>query len=101
MDKENTKDEEKIIQTNERDESVLQVEIINDEINIRKENDSKSEALGKVYKGEIYTVLDSKEDEYYHWYQIETKNGIKGFIAGKYLEEDYVKKLEPKEEVIE
>lgn len=92
------KDGEVIVQSNDRDESVEQVEITNDFINIRSENDSQSEALGKVYKGEIYTVLDKKEDEYYVWCLIKTNNDIEGYIAVKYQEESYVNFLEVKKE---
>ena len=92
------KDSEVIVQSNGRDESVEQIEITNDFINIRLSNDSQSEALGKVYKGEIYTVLDKKEDEYYSWCLIKTNNGIEGYIAVKYQEESYVNFLEVKKE---
>lgn len=99
----NNKDEEKIIQSNERNESVEQIKITNDTINIRKENDSQSDILGKVYKDEIYTVLEKREDEYYVWCLIETNNNIKGYIAVKYEEEIYAEFLEvtESEEVIE
>lgn len=90
------KTEEVIVQSNERDETKEQFKVTNEFINIRKENDSQSESLGKVYKDEIYTVLDKKEDEYYLWYQIETTNGIKGYVAVKYEEEFYIENLEVK-----
>lgn len=90
---------EKIVQTNERDETKEQVEIVNDYINIREENDSQSKLLGEVHKGEIYTILDKKEDDYYTWCQIETSNGIKGYIAVKYLEDIYVNFLDTVSEV--
>lgn len=95
--KSSDKKEEEILQTNKRDESVAQVEITNEYINIRKENNSEAELLGKVYKGEIYTILETKEDEYYNWCLIETDNGIKGYIAVKYEEESYANFLEVKE----
>ena len=91
------KENEKIVQTNKRDEYVTQIEITNEYINIRKENDSEAELLGKVYKGEIYTVLETKEDEYYNWCLIETSDGKKGYIAVKYEEESYANFLEVKE----
>lgn len=99
----NNKYEEKIIQSNKRNESVEQIKITNDTINIRKENDSQSDILGKVYKDEIYTVLEKREDEYYVWCLIETNNNIKGYIAVKYEEEIYAEFLEvtESEEVIE
>lgn len=92
--KNNDNKEEVIVQTNERDETKEQIKITNDFINIRKENDSGSESLGKVYKDEIYTILDTEKDEYYEWSLIETNNGIKGYIATKYEEESYVEYLE-------
>lgn len=85
---------EKISQTNARDKTKEQVEITNDYINIRKENDSQSEIVGKVIKGEIYTVLEKIEDDYYIWCKIETSDGKKGYIAVKYLEESYADFLE-------
>lgn len=93
----NNKENEKIVQTNKRDEYVTQIEITNKYINIRKENNSEAELLGKVYKGEIYTVLETKEDEYYNWCLIETSDGKKGYIAVKYEEESYANFLEVKE----
>lgn len=94
----NDKTEEVIVQSNERDETKEQFKVTNEYINIRKENDSQSESLGKVYKDEIYTVLDKKEDEHYLWYQIETSNGIKGYVAAKYEEDFYIEDLEVKTE---
>ncbi len=92
-----------VMQSNERNETLDQLEIINDEINIRQDADTKSEKLGKVVKGEIYTILEIKEDNYYTWYKIKTNNDIEGFIAGKYKPEDedvqeYIKILDKKEE---
>lgn len=92
-----------VIQSNERNETLDQLEIINDEINIRQDADTKSEKLGKVVKEEIYTIIETKEDNYYTWYKIKTNNDIEGFIAGKYKPEDedvqeYIKILDKKEE---
>lgn len=44
--------EEKIIQSNQRDETKEQIEITNEYINIRKEASSEADILGKVYKDE-------------------------------------------------
>lgn len=82
----------KNIQTNERDENVLQIKVINDYINIRKDADTNSEVLGKVYDGEIYTVLKQVDGDY-SWYLIETSTGIKGYIAGEYDGIKYVEIL--------
>lgn len=88
---------EVVIQSNDRNETVEQFKVTNEYINIRKENKSDSELLGKVYKDEIYTIIEKEEDEYYVWYLIETKNNIKGYVAARYEEEDYVELLEVKE----
>lgn len=92
-----------VVQSNDRDDTLDQLEIINDEINIRQDADTKSEKLGKVVRGEIYTIIETKEDNYYTWYKIKTNNNIEGFIAGKYKPEDedvqeYIKILDKKEE---
>lgn len=88
---------EEIIQTNKRDETIKQLEVLNEEINIRTDATTKSEVIGKVKKGEIYTILDETTDEYYTWYKIKTENEIEGYIAGKYEEDEYIKLLEIKE----
>lgn len=97
-----TNDDEVIVQSNIRDKYADQLEIIADEINIRLSNDTKSEKIGKVVKGEIYTILESNSDNYYEWYHIKTNNDIEGFIAGKYTTEEgeiqeYIKILEKEE----
>lgn len=95
----NSNNKEEIVQSNARDENLEQLEVTNDTINIRMEADTKSEKVGKVSKGEIYTVLETKEDNYYTWYKIKTSNDIEGFIAGKYKPEEgqveeYIKLLD-------
>lgn len=93
--------EEVIVQSNDRDETLEQFKVTNEYINIRKENNTESDILGKVYKDEIYTVLEKQEDEYYVWYLIETNTEIKGYVAVQYEEESYVELLEVKEETEE
>lgn len=95
----NSNKKEEIVQSNARDENLEQLEVTNDIINIRMEADTKSEKVGKVSKGEIYTILETKEDNYYIWYKIKTSNDIEGFIAGKYKPEEgqveeYIKLLD-------
>lgn len=94
----NNEEKEVIVQSNDRDETKKQFKVTNDYINIRTEADTKTAILGKVYKGEIYTILDEVEDEYYFWYLIETNNGIKGYVAVKYNGENYIELLKVKEE---
>ena len=98
----NSNNKEEIVQSNARDENLEQLEVTNDTINIRMEADTKSEKVGKVSKGEIYTILETKEDNYYTWYKIKTSNDIEGFIAGKYKPEEgqveeYIKLLDIKD----
>ncbi len=90
---------EEILQSNERDDTVKQIIIKTDYINIRKDANVNSDVLGKVYKEEIYTVLEEKGTDF-DWYLIETSNGIKGYIAGKSGEDVYVEVL-PVQEVEE
>lgn len=78
---------------NKRNYNLSQIKIETDYINIRDNRDVNSKVLGKVHKGEIYTVINEYSTSYYDWFEIETKNGIRGFIAGKYGNNEYVKKL--------
>ena len=71
----------KKVQTNEYNASLEQVIIITDYINIREDHNINSSIIGKVYEGEIYTVIDEYDGEY-QWLEIETSNGIRGFISG-------------------
>lgn len=77
-------------QTNLRDDTKSQVEIITDYINIRENPNVSSDVLGKVYQGEIYTILSENNDSEYKWIEIETSNGIRGYISGV---DTYVKRL--------
>lgn len=81
-------------QTNQRDSSLAQIEIITDYINIRENKNTNSTIIGKVYKGEIYTIISEDKESSYNWYEIQTNNNLKGFIAGKNNDVNYVKILE-------
>ncbi len=70
------------IQSNKRNSNTDQVEIITDYINIRSEKSVESDILGKVHKGEIYSIL-STDDSSYKWIEINTENNIHGYISGK------------------
>lgn len=82
--------EEKFTQSNKIDRTKTQIKIIVKRINIRKEPTIDSDDIGDVYEGEIFTVLSNVDKKDYYWYQIETSQGIKGFIAS-----------DPKEEYVE
>ena len=71
-------------QSNERDKNVQQLEIKNNYINIRKNTNTRENAIGKVYKGEIYTILETKKSSDGIWYKITTEYGVTGYIySGK------------------
>lgn len=72
------------IQSNERNESVKQLKVINDYINIRKSATIYSDIVGQVFKEEIYNILDETDEDGEIWYKIETNQGAKGWIAGNY-----------------
>ncbi len=52
-------------------------------VNIRKEANADSEALGKLYRGAAGKVLDIVDD----WYLIES-GAVKGYVSSSYLETD-------------
>ena len=72
---------EKFNQSNPRDVNKTQIRIKVKALNIRKEATVDSKDIGTVYQGEIFTVLDRIDNEDYYWYQIKTKQGIKGYLA--------------------
>lgn len=77
-------------QTNKRNENVAQVEITTNYINIRSSQSVDSEILGQVYKGEIYTIISENKESEHKWLEIETSNGIRGYISGI---DSYIKRL--------
>lgn len=78
------------LQSNKRDYTKKQLKVITDYINIRKEASPSSSKLGKVHKGDIYTILD----EFYNWYKIKTSNGKTGWISKGTNNEVYVELLD-------
>ena len=59
----------------ERNESVNQVEVLVDQLRVRKEPNLKGEVLGYAKKG-FYNVLNQKESDGYLWYEIGTNQWI-------------------------
>ena len=82
------------IQTNKRNQMYNQISIEVEYINIRKKDSVNSDIIGQVYKNEIYTVLNKIEHYGNTWYNIETNNGINGWIAGIYNGEIMINVLE-------
>lgn len=80
--------------SNKKDETKVQVEIVASYVNIRtnpKNYDSHVRGIAK--KGEKYTILNTMMYDYEEcnlWYEIETNNGITGYICGK---PEYIKYL--------
>ena len=79
------------IQSNERNKDKIQIEIVANSVKIRQSKDPNSQVIGNVYKNEIYSVISEDKESQYKWLEIETSNGIKGYIVGI---EAYVKRLE-------
>ncbi len=79
--------------SNKRDKTVRQLKIVNDYIRIRMDSTLYSAVLGNVYKGNIFTIIDTEENEY-TWYKIKTQDNITGYIIGGYDGIPYVEVLE-------
>ena len=79
------------IQSNERNKDKIQIEVVADSVKIRESKEPNSKVIGYIYKNEIYTVISEDKESQYKWLEIETTNGIRGYIVGI---EAYVKKLE-------
>ncbi len=82
-------------QSNERNENLSQLEIVNNFIRIRETRSANSQKLGNVYRGEIYTIYEQKKIDKVNWYKIKTNEGITGYISGG-KENEYIKILERK-----
>ena len=91
-----TMQENKISYGNEYNENVFQIKVINDFINIREDASTNNPAIGKVYKDEIYTVLDYTFDTEYIWFHIKTANNIEGYVASD-IDSPYVELLNEKD----
>lgn len=89
-----------IEQSNSRDESKKQLQILVDKINIREKPSEISTDLGDVYYNEIYTILDETDSDIYTWYKITTSDGLTGFVANK-KEDNWMNILIPNEEIQE
>lgn len=95
----------KFTYSNKRDESVSQVEVINETLNLRRDHYRTSSSLAVVKKGDIFTIYDTYVEkvtvvygdvvvEKRNWYKVKTTNGIEGWICESYQDEIYLKMLE-------
>lgn len=77
--------------SNERDESVMQVRVISDRLNIRSSHTTyDNNIVGVAAKGDIFTVIEKYRSSEI-WYKIKTSNGIEGWLCdgdyyARYLE---------------
>lgn len=71
----------KIIGTSNDTSNKLQIKILNEYINIRKEQSVDSEILGVVKKGSYFDVIDYEKVDEYFWVHIKTNNNIEGYVA--------------------
>lgn len=68
-------------ESNPRDESVTQVKVLTEYLNVREEPDITSFKKGIVYQGQIFTVLSFENSRKFYWFEIETESGLHGYIA--------------------
>ena len=54
--------------------------IIADYLYIMKSTDIYSNEIGKVYKDEVFNIMSIEKTDERTWYEIETKQGIRGYI---------------------
>lgn len=74
-----------------------QIKIEVDRINIRQNASELSSKLGTVNYNEVYNILNKIDSDIYTWYEINTSNGIHGFVANK-KDEKWVTELGSKKE---
>ncbi|WP_164525466.1 N-acetylmuramoyl-L-alanine amidase [Siminovitchia acidinfaciens] len=55
----------------------VNIMILHDNSNIRKKPDIKSNIVGQAFAGEVYEIIDQKND----WIRVRTEKGKKGYIA--------------------
>lgn len=74
-------------QSNGRDESQNQIEILADNLSIYDCTGETRELLGKVYQGDVYNVKDVHVNLGKKWYQITTSVGLSGFVCEDMLDD--------------
>lgn len=79
--KEKTIDGKIVGKSNAISDSKLQIKVITEYINIRKEKSVTSDIIGIVNKGSVFDVVDHSQVGEYHWVHIITNNGIDGYVA--------------------
>ncbi len=87
------------------------VKVLNEYINLRNSTNTDGDPIGKVYKDDIYLVLEIEEVNRDRWYKVQDKNKEVGYLAyidGKYLDAFFSKNSElstfelyPKKPIVE
>lgn len=70
-------------------EVIMRVIIKEEFINVRSQPNTKAEQIHKVYKNEVYEVIEKLEADYY-WYKIKFSDKRIGWIAS----DDWVSEVE-------
>ena len=64
-----------------QDSIIYSITIDVETINLRPEIDLDSEIIRKVYKGEVFSVVEYHEGGLYNWYRIIYEDGKAGWVA--------------------
>lgn len=78
------------------------VEVLTDFINVRKTHNAYDAKIGEVKKGMVYKVLEyNGEDDAYHWYKIELRDGTIGWISNtrSFTKEQFLKDYNNPEDI--
>lgn len=74
---------EKVIEFEPRNVEASYINVESERLNIRVDADTESEKVGAVVRNDKLQVLSEKLDAQKRvWYEVETKDGIKGYVAG-------------------
>lgn len=81
-------------QSNSKNKNVPQIQVLRNNLNVRKSPSDESEIVGKVYFCEIFDVKSVEYEGERIWYEITTNYGTSGFVAST-RENSNVTKLFP------
>jgi uncharacterized protein YgiM (DUF1202 family) len=73
--------EGKLFQSTVRDTATKQIEILNNRTKLRKGAGNSHKIIGKLYKGEIYNIIDISYTSGKVWYKIELSDGTNGYVS--------------------
>lgn len=74
---------EKVIEFEPRNVEASYINVESEKLNIRVDADTESEKVGSVVRNDKLQVISEKLDAQKRiWYEVQTKDGIKGYVAG-------------------